>query len=200
MQSAASRPIAVFAGLALLASPVFSSTAPPSFDPPTGDPFPVYAIDMEALGASGYYQWFEDIGGVAEGDTLFEIRVNVASGFQALPTFQVFGNCDGGSDPTGALFSLQINGSDTDWTSVVVADPCDYHDYLDQVLPLGEVSMKVIFDGIRPGAEGSGPDRTLVDARFGNILPAVPLPPAVFGFGAALAGLGALRRRAKQPT
>lgn len=197
MNAIASRTVAACVGLALLATPVFSSTAPPDFYPPTGDPFPVYAIDMEHLDAEGFYHWDEDIEGVNPGETLFEIRVTVVAGFRHLPTFQLFGNCDGSSDPLAALFSLEINGDDTAWTSTEDY-PCGYHDYLGQVLPLGDVSMTVIFDGIRPGGSDTGPLGTGVDVRFGNIIAAIPLPPAIFGFGAALAGLGALRRRHKQ--
>ena len=130
------------------------------------------------------YLWFVDISGVTTAPTLIAdfTVTNTATTPLTVATLQAFGNCDGISDPWKPGFTLFINETETPWTRVETA-PCGYHDYLDFSLPVGATRFSVRLD--------DPPDATAihVDMRFGNVIPAIPLPPAGL---LMLGGMGAL--------
>ncbi|MEO0361352.1 MAG: hypothetical protein AAF322_09590 [Pseudomonadota bacterium] len=169
-------------------NPTEPTGAPPLLDPQPGSGFPVYEIMATGQEA---YAWSEDIAGLSVGDTLLEIRINAFFSTTRIPVFQAFGNCDGRSDPFGPLFNLSIDGAAADWTSTSppAPGPCFYHDLVDLELEMGEHILSVSFAGIAEGAPDSGPNGTLIDMRFGNVILALPGPPSIFALLTAIAGL-----------
>ncbi|MGS4944354.1 hypothetical protein ACVDG3_02650 [Meridianimarinicoccus sp. RP-17] len=136
------------------------------------------------------YAWFVDIAGVDTVPTpVIDFTVtNTAPNPVPVMTFQAFGNCDGTAAPWKPGFTLFIDDIETPWTNVDDA-PCGYHDYLDFVLPLGETRFTVLLE--------DAPDATAshVDVRFGDVIPAVPLPPAAALLMGGIAALGLAGRR-----
>ena len=131
------------------------------------------------------YMWFVDIAGVSTVPTpVVDFTVtNTAAHARGVDTFQVFGNCDGINAAWKPTFSLFIDETETPWTGVETA-PCGYHDFLDFVLPPGDTRFRVMLN------DASDAFAAYVDVRFGNVMPAIPLPPAAALMLGGIAALG----------
>jgi len=134
--------------------------------------------------------WFVDIASVTAVPTpVVDFTVtNTTAAPLTVDTFQVFGNCDFIAPAWKPDFTLFIDGTPTAWTSVESA-PCGYHDFLGFVLPVGPTRFTVQLDDL-PDASAS-----YVDVRFGNVIPAIPLPPAAALLLGGVVVLGLVRRR-----
>ena len=178
---------------AAIALPVVAAASPllvfPSYGAPgASDAYPGAEFDWPAPFV-GYY-WRVDIASVTTVPTLvvdFTVT-NTSTTPLAVMTFQAFGNCDGSSPTWKPGFTLLIDGIETPWTAVE-SDPCGYHDYLDFILPVGDTRFSVALDDL--------PDATAiyVDMRFGNVIPAIPLPPAAPLMLGSVMALALVRRR-----
>lgn len=150
--------------------------------------FPFYPGDSFDWPAAGYtgYSWLVDIASVTATPTpVADFTVtNILPDAVPVQTFQVFGNCGGtGADAAWKpKFTLLIGGAETAWTAVST-DPCGYHDYVAFDLPVGPTRFTVLLD------DAPNDLARYVDMRFGNVIPAVPLPPAAALLLGAWAGL-----------
>lgn len=157
------------------------------------DPGDVFAMPMPG----DAYLWSLNLQDAEIGDVIESFTVQVSPGNRSLKTFQAFGHCDGDSDPWYARFGLSVSnsgGTATTWTELVDG-PCAYHNYLDQILDVGDNTFEITYIG----ADNSVPsDHQTVQFRFGTIMPAIPLPAGLPLMSGALGllGLVALRRRA----
>lgn len=149
-----------------------------------GDPGP--SFDMP--GGGDYYLWDMDLSGLSAGSILLDFTVNVPTGGAFLRTFQVFALDDTRDGCVDGRFSLSVNqpGNET-WTSVAVLEPCSYHDYLNINLLEGPRNFVVTVESLPRNADHA-------NVRFGDIIPAIPLPaPALLLMG-GLAAMAGLRR------
>lgn len=178
-----SRKCAFLAGLAMM------GLLPANAAQLGGNPGP--SFDMP--GPGDYYLWNQSMSGIAAGDNLLGFIVKVPTGGSFLKTFQVFGGCDGDTF-YNAGFSLFVGGIATNWTSATRGDSsnCGYHDFLHKPLGEGSLEFRVVFDGA-DNAPPAGFD--FADVRFGDIIPAIPLPATGLLAIGALAALAGLRRR-----
>lgn len=142
------------------------------------------------------YEWNVDLSGIGPGDEIaaFAVDVPIGAGPQSIPLFQVFGNQSASSAPSPAAypaeFALFVNGTPTDWTTVIFSDWL--YQSLDGVtLPEGSTQFRVLFDAYS-GPVADAPYATL---KFGAVVPAIPLPASLWGGVTALLLLTGLRKR-----
>jgi len=193
ISSTAARALATLTLVATLAWPTLAPAAPlpvlPGYGGPgVGTAYPGDTFDWPAP-VSGY-SWLVDVSGVTSAPTTAVdfVVTNVMSHPLPVQTFQVFGNCDGSNPVWMPGFSLFIDEVQTPW-SAVSTDLCGYHDFVDFWLSPGDTRFRVVLD--------DAPDASAlyIDARFGNVMAAVPLPAAGFALLGGLAALAAIRRR-----
>lgn len=156
---------------------------------------PVFNIDMPL--PTQHFSTAVDMEGLQVGDTVFELNVTVPVGGAFLKVFQVFGGdiFDTNYGEYRANFALEVNQSPNTWT-MIDYDYYWYHNYLDVFLEGGERTFKVTLtgseDGVFPVAAGR-----YADVRFGDTIPAVPLPAGAVLLVSSLAALPLARRRRK---
>lgn len=184
--------IVAVSGWAGLASATPYPTLPGYFF--TGGVSPFYPGDSFDWPAPDVaYQWLVDVDSVTTvPTTVIDFTVtNTTLAPLIVPTFQVFGQCTGPDTPWRPDFTLQIDGSPTPWTIIdgIDSEACLYHDLLNYALMPGATRFSVVLDS-SIGAPGQ-----TIDVRFGNIIPAIPLPATALLAVTGLAALGGLRRR-----
>lgn len=138
------------------------------------------------------YQWLVDVDGVTSVPTTvvdFTVK-NITPFALNVGTFQVFGECTGPDAPWRPDFTLAIDGATAPWTQVV-SDVCLYHNLLDFALAPGDTRFTVTLNSAI-GAPGQ-----TIDVRFGDIIPAIPLPASLLLGLSGLAALAGLRRTAR---
>lgn len=185
------RVVPVVGAISCAAAAAAASPLPtlPSYGLPGGSNiYPGPRFDWPAP-VTGYF-WFVDITSVARVPTPVADFTVTNTTVAPLPvmTFQAFGNCDFVDPAWKPDFTLFIDGTRTPWTAVESA-PCGYHDFLDFVLPVGPTRFTVQLDAL-PDASAR-----YVDMRFGNVIPAIPLPPAAVLLPGGVLALGLFRRR-----
>jgi len=154
------------------------------------EPYPGDAFDWPASGIDAFH-WFEDLSGV----TTFPAPVvdftvtNITAAPLLVMTFQIFGNCTNSDDAAYADFNLSLNGTPTPWTGVEDG-PCLYHNYLNFFLPVGATRFTVDLVNDRNTAP-----LLYADVRFGDIVPAIPLPPTALLLLGGVGALALMRRR-----
>lgn len=140
------------------------------------------------------FNWTVDLTAVTSAPTtIVDFTVtNTTSDPVMIGVFQVFGEFidpDLGWTCSHLDFDLQINGTATPWT-MIVPDQCLYHNYENFVLVPGPTQFSIVWTGTPlPGGT------TQADVRFGNVIPAVPLPAGAVLSLTALTALGWAGRR-----
>jgi len=191
------RALSKLAVVAALAWPTTAAAAPLPVLPgyqfgglTVGTTYPGDMFDWPDPIFSGY-SWFVDVTGVMSAPTTaldFVVTNGMPFPLQ-VQTFQVFSNCGFGANPPWTPgFSLFINEVPTAW-SAVTTSPCDYHDFIDFMLEPGDTRFRVVLDN------EPEPFTPNVDVRFGDVMPAVPLPATGMSLLAGLAALAVMRRR-----
>ncbi len=141
-----------------------------------------------------YLTWAVDLSAAGVGAVVAHFTV-LSPGPAVIPLFQVYPGCSVDTKSRfDASFSLSINGSPVSWDSVGTPDTdiCNYHNIADLALdgPSSEFTL-TLASATFPAPDG------LAHAvfRFGDTLPAIPLPATSLALAGAISALAALRRR-----